>query len=163
MTETATSTTEPARKPAVYVIAPPALRKSKRWPKVRGALKAKSKGAWLVTYDDLFGDVASYEAEWRTRLPQCAGALVVPLRHRGGLWLGNQARAEAELMLAAGRPVLVLVTSGLLPWSEVAAVLTRPQQFPRGLPNYLGPWQPAGQVTGMSADLGKGDPAGRSR
>ena len=73
---------KPAR-PAVYLIAPDALTRKPAWPKIRAAIRQRTKGAKLYTFADVFPDNALYEKTWQERLAEFSGAVVVPSR-RGG-------------------------------------------------------------------------------
>jgi hypothetical protein len=123
-------------KPKVYVICNPAVRRSEAWPKLRWVIGKRAKNATLVTYDDVFTGKDDYVANWPERLSALAGAVVVPSRWRGSLWIGHRAEAEAAHLAVTGKPVLVLGPSGLLRWADVC--LSRPEGAPRFTPVLVG-------------------------
>ncbi|MFZ0166063.1 MAG: hypothetical protein WAL12_20980 [Trebonia sp.] len=129
-----------ARYGGVYVVVAPGLLSSPAWSKLRPVLRQRVKGAGLLVYSDLFSDDRDYRDNWKARLEACAGAVVVPSRKTApgsagpALWLGDQAVSEAEFVSGLPRPVLVLMTDGLVPWPAVAAALTRPERHPAYLP-----------------------------
>jgi hypothetical protein len=94
-------------------------------------LRAKAKGAVLVTFDELFpGGPADYAGNWAARSAELARALVVAYRSRDELWLGPRAVTEAQHVASLGKPVLMLGPDGLLPWPQVAARLDWPDRHP---------------------------------
>jgi len=119
-------------KARVYLIANPALRKSRAWEKLRPVIRKRAKNAELVTYDDVFAGKDDYAASWQERLLALAGAVVVANRYRGSLWLGEHAVREAACLADAGKPVLMFGPFGLVPWGGVR--LDRPEDHPTFTP-----------------------------
>ncbi len=140
----------------VYVIVAPKLRQSNAWPRLRAVLRARAKNADLAVWEDVFADSADYDRNWTERLAGLSGALVVPTRKGGNLWLGFQAAREAAHVASLGKPVLVLMADGLLPWP--AMTLERPDSYPHGLPFQVAPDQADTGSRGHPA----GSPAGRT-
>ena len=73
----------------VCVTASPDLRKSKAWPKLEPVVRAKARNAGRVMFEDVFpGGGEDYVENLIARAATLAGAIVVPCRKRGELWLG---------------------------------------------------------------------------
>jgi hypothetical protein len=121
----------PPTSPApVYLIAAPALMYAAPWSRLLGVLAKLLPGCELLAYRDVFTpaeQAAGIALEARLeRITRAAGGAVVvpsttrPDEHGRRLYrLGYAARLEAEGVLAAGRPVLVLAPGGLVAWPDV--------------------------------------------
>jgi len=118
-------------KPVVYVIAGPAVRNMKAWPKVRCALKYRVKGAKLAVFEDVFPDRADYQDTWQERLAPLSGAVVIPARRGGSPWVGEVAVREAGYLAGLKKPVFLFGTAGLVSWPSVK--LDRPDSHPPAL------------------------------
>jgi hypothetical protein len=113
-------TAQTAQGVRVYVIASPAVRKSAAWPKLWPALRARARNAELIMFRDLFpGGSPDYAENWEQRAATLGGAVVVPDRRQGMLWLGRRAVSEAQQLADLGKPVLLFGPDGLVPWPGV--------------------------------------------
>lgn len=120
-------------RPRVYVIVGARVRDWAGWPKIRYALKARTKGAKLAVYDDVFTGREDYEASWQAKLAGFQGGVVVPYRRAGDAqWVGNAAEREANFMTGISLPVFLNAPEGLIPWTSVK--LQRQEVHPAALP-----------------------------
>jgi hypothetical protein len=135
----------PAVSPApVYVIVSPSLMRAEAWPKLLGAVRGLLPGCELLGYADVFTPAEQAEgvpvADRVKRIVSAARGAVVLARvsatnsPTGGprYLIGYSARLEAEGLLAAGLPVLVLVPGGLVAWPDVR---THPAEAPVSVHN----------------------------
>lgn len=124
----------PAAWPApVYVIAAPTLTRAEAWPALVAAVRALLPGCELLGYAEVFTPAEQAHgvpvADRIKRIAQAARGAVVLARvsatnsptGRPRHLIGYSARLEAEGLLAAGLPVLVLVPGGLITWADVRA------------------------------------------
>jgi hypothetical protein len=122
----------PAEAPApVYLIVSPTLTRAEAWPKLLEAVRRLLPGCELLTYAEVFTPAEQAEgvpvADRIKRIASAARGAVVLARvsatnsptGRRRYLLGYSARLEAEGVLAAGLPVLVLAPGGLVAWPDV--------------------------------------------
>lgn len=103
----------------VYLIAAPSIRNSPAWPRIRAELDNRVRGAELASFGDFFGEHDDYQERWPQVVLEVAGAVVVPSEEGGRQIIGRVARREAASISEAGKPVLVNVRVGLIPWEQV--------------------------------------------
>lgn len=95
-------------------------------------MKARTKGARLVTFANVFADNALYQKTWQERLAEFSGAVVIASRRAGCQWVGHVAAREASHLTDLDKLVFLLGTSGLIPWASVT--LSQPESHPPALP-----------------------------
>jgi hypothetical protein len=104
----------------VYLIAAPGARTGPGWPRIRAELTVRVRGAELAAFGDLFTGSEDYRDRWpKVVRDQLAGAVVIPSEEGGRQLIGRLAFREIDSIGQAGKPVLVNVRAGLIPWGQV--------------------------------------------